>query len=114
MHDFIHEWMDGLCIYIRVLFGITRVEEQLFDRTMEGGQALGCVCVWEVYGSIGSRRYDIELGVEDIYTIDNAVEPRHGEGTMALILAHSMLTAFYLFILKYTELKIIWTNSFVC
>ena len=80
-----------------MLFGITRVEEQLFDFAMEGGQALGCVCVWEVYGSIGSRRYDIELGVEDIYTIDNTVEPRHGEGSMALILAHSMLTAFCLF-----------------
>ena len=64
-----------------------------FDRAMECGQALGGVCVWDVYGRVGSRRYDIELGVEDIYTIDNAVQPRHGEGSMALILADTLLTA---------------------
>ena len=60
---------------------------------MERGQALRFLCVWKVDAHIGSWRYNVELGIEHIDTIDDTVEPRHSEGSMALILAYCMPTA---------------------
>src|SRR3569832_505556 len=49
--------------------------------------------VREIHVGIGTRRHDIEFGIVHIYAIDHAVQPRHAEGLIALVLAFAGLRA---------------------
>jgi hypothetical protein len=76
-----------------VFFVVIRVEEKLLNGTMQRGQALRSLCVWEVYVHVGPWGYNVEFGIEHIDAIHNTIETRHGESSMALILPYRVLTA---------------------
>lgn len=58
---------------------------------MEGGKPLLLFSVWEVDGHVSTRGDDVELGVEDINTMDNTIEARHCECHVRLVLPYGVL-----------------------
>jgi hypothetical protein len=67
--------------------------KELFNFRVEGSKPLVSFSVWEVDSHICSRRDNVELGIEHVDPMDNAVEIREGESNVRLILAHAVLAA---------------------
>lgn len=53
--------------------------QELLNLRVKGGQPLVRLGVREVDGQVRARRHDVELGVEHINAVDNAVQARHCE-----------------------------------
>lgn len=67
--------------------------EKIFDLGMKGGEPLAGLRVREVDRHICTRGDDVEFGIEDIDTMNNPVESRHGECSVSLILANCIFAS---------------------
>lgn len=74
-----------------MLIILLRIIKQLLYGTMEGCKSLFLFKVREINAHICSRRHDIELWIKNINAMNNTVQPRKSERTMALILSNSIL-----------------------
>lgn len=57
---------------------------------MKRSEPLGLFGIWKIYGHVSSRRDYIELRIEDINPMDNAVQTRQSKSSMTLILSNSI------------------------
>jgi hypothetical protein len=57
---------------------------------MKRSEPLGLFGMWKIYGHVSSRRDYIELWIEDINPMDNAVQSRQSKSSMTLILSNSI------------------------
>lgn len=78
-------------LHLQVFLILDVAEEKIFDLGVEGCEPLFLLSVGEVDVHVGTGGDDVELGVEDIDTVDDSVESREGEGSVALVLSNGGL-----------------------
>jgi hypothetical protein len=74
-----------------VLFILNRAVKKLVNFWMERSQPTFLVSVGEVYALISARGYNVEFGIKDINTMNNSIEARESESSVAFILSNSIL-----------------------
>ena len=76
-----------------MLFILHRAVKKLLNLRVEGCQPVLSFGEGEVNAHICSRGDDVELGIKDIYTMNNTVETRKCECSVAFILSNSILAS---------------------
>ena len=75
-----------------MLFVLNRTVKKFFNFFMERSQPKFLLGVGEVYALISTRGYNVEFGIKDINTMNNSIEARESESSVAFILSNSILT----------------------
>ena len=74
-----------------MLFVLNRTVKKFFNFFMERSQPKFLLGVGEVYALVSTGGYNVEFGIKDIDTMNNSVEARESESSVALILSNSIL-----------------------
>ena len=75
----------------QVFMALFRASEESFDGAMKGGQSFFAFRKRKINEVISAGRDDVEFWIEHIDTMHDLVEPRKCEGSVALVLPHSVL-----------------------
>ena len=76
---------------LQVLVVLNGAVKKFFNFFMERSQPKFLLSVREVYALVSTRGYNVEFGIKYIDTMNNSVEARESESSVALVLSNSIL-----------------------